>query len=306
MIFLMTDSQGRQGGSSAVEAVGASGDGTCLTGPVLSSTTASVLISTASTATTSVANSASASISAPAPTKAAATGMSKGATVGFAIGALITVASLVTLGLFFLRKRRENAMTYRGDGSQPFTGLPSINNIHDADAGATNTSQYSYPNPFAPTSTASLPMAPDASEFKPYLAHPPQGAMNLHPSAHPSNSVSSMASLPVPLDTEFNPYLLHPLPPAHIPQPQTPPNHYLDSSSYTDDEKSASSMTSTVRREATLPGEMSYKPTRFVLHTDLDDDIRENLEGVVDLPPQYTDRREARSDSASQKLQTSA
>jgi hypothetical protein len=257
----MTDSQGRQGGSSNIQIVEATGDNTCLTDAALSSTFAdtatSVITSTIPTTTTtsSTATNNSKSTTAPPPTtKALATHISVGAIAGSVIGGMITVAALVTLGLFCLRQRANHG-NYGEGGSRRFSRrLGSFDNLHDPGAGASNVHSYMYSTNSAQASTYTLTIPP--------------GAM------------------------EFNPYLLHPPPPVHTSPTRSSSSHHGDSPNDVDGETSVGSVTSTARRKAALAGETSYKPTRFVLHTDLDDSLRPNSDGVVELPPQYTDRRE--------------
>jgi hypothetical protein len=51
------------------------------------------------------------------------------------------------------------------------------------------------------------------------------------------------------------------------------------------------SMTST-QRKAAMAGVTGYAPSRFIVHTDAEDELPEpNGEGVVELPPQYSERR---------------
>jgi len=117
MIFLMVDSQGRQGGSSDVKTIGDTGDRTCLSGSSPSSTSA--LTSTLAPTSTSTSSRVSRPTSA-APTRTAtstssppaqashAARISLGVIAGAVVGALVAVAALVTLGLFFLRRRGSN------------------------------------------------------------------------------------------------------------------------------------------------------------------------------------------------------
>lgn len=50
--------------------------------------------------------------------------------------------------------------------------------------------------------------------------------------------------------------------------------------------------TLTSQRKAGLTGATAYKPSGFVVHIDADDDLPQpNDDGVVELPPQYSERR---------------
>lgn len=55
----------------------------------------------------------------------------------------------------------------------------------------------------------------------------------------------------------------------------------------------ASTTLTAAQRKAAMAGESNYKPpSRFILHTDIEDDLPPpNDDGVVELPPQYTERR---------------
>jgi hypothetical protein len=49
---------------------------------------------------------------------------------------------------------------------------------------------------------------------------------------------------------------------------------------------------STAQRKAAMAGVSAYKPSRFIVHTDVEDELPPpNQDGVVELPPQYSERR---------------
>jgi hypothetical protein len=50
------------------------------------------------------------------------------------------------------------------------------------------------------------------------------------------------------------------------------------------------------RRKAGLADVPAYKPSRFILHTDVEEAVPVEEEDIVELPPQYTDRRPPPSD----------
>jgi len=46
------------------------------------------------------------------------------------------------------------------------------------------------------------------------------------------------------------------------------------------------------QRKAAVAGVKAYQPSRFIVHTDVDDVLpRPNDDGVIELPPQYSERR---------------
>ena len=50
-------------------------------------------------------------------------------------------------------------------------------------------------------------------------------------------------------------------------------------------------MSSSGRRKAAMAGMSSYQPTRFIVHTDAEDNVPEVEPDVVELPPQYSVRQ---------------
>lgn len=58
---------------------------------------------------------------------------------------------------------------------------------------------------------------------------------------------------------------------------------------------SSESSISAAQRKANMAGVSSYKPSRFILHTDIEDTVPPETEEVVELPPQYTERRKGPS-----------
>jgi hypothetical protein len=50
------------------------------------------------------------------------------------------------------------------------------------------------------------------------------------------------------------------------------------------------------RHKAAMAGVSGYKPSRFILHTDVDEVVPDEEQDIVELPPQYTDRRQSLND----------
>ncbi|KAK7059029.1 hypothetical protein VNI00_001653 [Paramarasmius palmivorus] len=100
MVFVMADGQFRQGGSSDVRIVGASDDRSCIDSNSPSSTFVPTATSTGTNPTSTESDT-----SAPSSSDTSSTPI--GAVAGTVLGALVFLAVFVTLGLFFLRRRRD-------------------------------------------------------------------------------------------------------------------------------------------------------------------------------------------------------
>ncbi|KAK0478225.1 hypothetical protein IW261DRAFT_212181 [Armillaria novae-zelandiae] len=105
IIFAMVDSQGRQGGSSDVKTVGTSTDQSCIDDSSPSSTAAPS--STSPTASSTTVTSAAAS-----ETTSSSSGTPIGAIAGTVLGGLVFLAAVITLALFFLRRKRDREHRY--------------------------------------------------------------------------------------------------------------------------------------------------------------------------------------------------
>jgi len=165
MIFFMTDSQGRQGGSSDLRSVGASDDSSCLDNSSPSTTT------DAPTPTqTSALPSSSIATSAPVPLSAASI-------AGAIIGSVLFLAVTITLALFFLKrtpsKESKTPIPPRVDLTDGGTHEPSFGypTNHRMDSGSYpghfSSSDFKYPASEAsfsdPTSPALYPPQPHHS-----------------------------------------------------------------------------------------------------------------------------------------------
>lgn len=256
IIFMMTDAQGRSGGSSDIELVALSNDNSCLNGNYPSSTATAAPSSTAMTSTTTT------STATPTQTSSSSSGVSIGAIAGTAAGVVVAVAALVTLALFCIKKRRGNRSPYGHQTARSSRHLASI----DLDP-ATDNFQHApiYPFPYQTDSVSRLappivPASATASSFH-------QDTASFH--QEPYNSL-----------------------------PVTPASQVQHSrmSSNTESfagfgEAASSSMSSGARRKAAMAGVTGYQPpARFIVHTDAEDIVPENSE-LVELPPQYTERR---------------
>ena len=279
MIFSMQDAQGRQGGTSDIRVVGLSDDSSCLNNRSPSSTPGAP----SPTSSGSTSTSGSSHPAAPPPH-----GISIASIAGTVIGALLFLAIVITLVLFFLRKKLDSRtsgnirgfirtppeseidLTY-DPGQAPVVTPYSVRQNHDPGLA---------PHPYYPNTHPSF-----ANTFQaPHLAshyqtpsqyqHPDSEAFrspsHLAPGYLSENAVSDSSGLSLPR-TEFEPI------------PQTTPGQSASAS--------RNSM-STSRRKSAMTGVSAYKPSRFVVHTDAEDELPQpNDDGVVELPPQYSERR---------------
>ncbi|KAG2159791.1 uncharacterized protein EDB93DRAFT_1074314 [Suillus bovinus] len=249
LVFVMTDSQGRQGGSSDLETVALSNNATCLSSNSPSST-ASVPSST--TASTSAVVSPTSDQSTPSSSNTVTIASA-------AIGCVVALAALISLGMFLLRKRRASRSPYVMSSSNRHSRrLPSMDLDHEGN-------RYGHVPPIYPF---------------PYQA---DSVSRLAPPIHPT----AQSHLTSPSTGNFA------LSDPHIPSNQTQHSRQISApDSFAGYGDGGTSMTSTGRRKAAMAGQTAYKPsTRFILHTDVED-VLPNEDGVVELPPQYSEHRQ--------------
>ncbi|KAF9015092.1 hypothetical protein BDQ17DRAFT_1340471 [Cyathus striatus] len=323
-MFVMTDSEGRQGGSSDVKIVGISDDSSCLDASSPSSTSA-LPASTTSKSSSTFSDSTSTTSSSPSEstTDAASNGnISIGAIAGTVIGALLFLAVVITLGLFCLRKRREgdghSSRAGRAEGGSTggaFGGQHSrMQSELDLTSGPHNHTMHPYGGmdvnstaAFAPGydqynhSNAGLPYDSD-----PFSDNPPSqyNSSQYAPSQYDRQSqyttsryppsTPHLAAYPPPPrtirsegeDDPFNPF---------VPSQTTSATGIIepfDQFEQPAGNTSSRDSMSTAQRKAAMAGNTAYKPSRFILHTDLEDVVPSEIEEeVVELPPQYSERR---------------
>ncbi|KAJ7244729.1 hypothetical protein B0H12DRAFT_1128519 [Mycena haematopus] len=183
-----------------------------------------------------------------------------GAIAGSVLGALVFLAVLITLGLFFLRQRQEKKARMAGGNefrrSRPLN--PSeLDLAYDAQPNLTSSSFMSAST--TPTSSSAF-----------HQVSPFQGA----PSHYQPHS-QYLATLPES-ENPFDP-------------PAQSTSHGADIEPFLE---RGSDVTSAGQRKSGMAGFTGYKPSRYVLHTDAEDeDLVPNEDGVVELPPQYSATR---------------
>lgn len=273
MIFFMTDSAGRQGGATDVLVVGRSDTTNCLNNSSLSTTASATPSQTASTPPTNN----------PDPGKP-----SVAAITGAVVGVLILLGALVAVGIFFFRRRqngsggsgaiispfrsRRNRHSQRvrsdfdlmGDKTDPFTGASNGPASARHPDPRTNLPPGHEPSPFM---LSPLP-PPSAGYYDGASRH--GDAQSIHSYYHDAHSSihESSSGRGGPVPESANPFN-----PTHTPQ-------------------SSTSMSAAQRKRA-MAGIPAYTaPSRFILHTDMEDTGPPEGEGdVVELPPQYSERR---------------
>ncbi|OCH96068.1 hypothetical protein OBBRIDRAFT_787521 [Obba rivulosa] len=282
VLFIMTDSKGRQGGSTQIDTVGMSDTSACLTGNYPTSVANPPSASTSSTSSASASSSSAASNSGSNSKDSSGT---SGATIaGAVIGSLLGIAVAASLVIFFMRKRRTRTGQYYDDeGVYAYRPTPTTNPvdlIHDSAGPAATPDPVIHPYPFTQPGMQETTVDP-ASTYR----------------------VSSSANL---LQSEAGSQ--------YAPgSPMYPPSAHYDATSPSrhsthregasvvsgpsrgmtmDDAATMSwqsqSMTSGARSKAAMAGIPAYQaPPRFILHTDAEDVVPE----VIELPPQYSERR---------------
>jgi hypothetical protein len=249
IMFLMFDSQGRNGGSSDVRTVSTSDDTSCINNDSAHTTAQPTSTGTAPTSTSS----------------SDSTGTPIGAIAGTVIGGLIFLAVVVTLSLFFLKKRNEKKNGWSGSGPWSFGGKRQ-SRMHSV-VDLTDTSGSFYP----PPATAVTP-----STGYPYSTHRSNGSDPFRDEDGPHHE-SSLSGVDQSA-SEVSPF--------------------------TQRQSVHSTTTSAAQRKAAMAGVSRYGTSRFVVHTDLEDvEPPMNDNGVVELPPQYSERRGQASTTVSSSSQ---
>ncbi|KAG6862379.1 hypothetical protein C0995_011819 [Termitomyces sp. Mi166 len=313
LLFTMVDAKGRNGGTSDIKIVGITDDATCLN-PSSPSSTASV---TSTSAPSTVPNSQTPSATAsPSTTPETEHKTSIAAIAGTVIGGLVFLAVAVTLGLFFLRKRRDN------NNNNKRSRNTDLDLTYDPDPAAHTYGNYPYSSA-ADASGASAPPLPPAPGGGGYDANPftdntgpqqPYQQAGYAPSIYASSQYPNLSQYQAYSDNHPSSLYQQPsqyqpsqysLLPSHSQQRSfgseaDPFNPYTLTSNVPsviqpfDVSDTASTTMSSAQRKAAMAGVSAYKPSRFIVHTDVEDELPPpNQDGIVELPPQYSERRGA-------------
>ena len=266
----MTDAQWGQGGSSDIRVVGVSDDSSCLDNSSPSSTLAPP----------PTPSSSKPSSGPSAPPTAPPHGISIAAIAGTVIASLVFLAVIITLGLFFFRKKLPqssgNVRRLPGTLESEIDLSRSFDSRQPPVITPYNVPQ-SYDRPYPSNANPGPSLNPNPFQDPPSqpITHYQMPSQYLRPGALQSPSEHYP---PVSGYTPQNPVtdsLAHPLHRTDfepIPPQSTP-------------------STSTPQRKASMAGAKAYQPSRFIVHTDADDLPRPNVDGVIELPPQYSERR---------------
>lgn len=296
-----------------MKVVGVSDDKTCLNAD--SPTSLAVIPSaTASSSTSSSGAAGSPTPGSGKPTNGSANeagGSSSKSNTGVIIGgvlaALFGIAAIIALVLFFLRRRKNrSAQFYDNDGYGYRPRRGGRMNSMDLDAPAVledgQPAPVVNPYPYTPSSIAQSQHAGGA------VSH--AGSASVH-ELLPRGSQYTASQYPgsqypgsqYDAQTQYS---------AHLSNPYSAPSE----SSYSQHQRGpsgsdvggamsavggamsmrsgdTSSMTSSARRKAAMAGIPSVPkpPTRYIVHTDLEEELPEEEPEVVELPPQYSERR---------------
>ncbi|THV07711.1 hypothetical protein K435DRAFT_959773 [Dendrothele bispora CBS 962.96] len=258
LLFLMMDAQGRPGGSSDVRTVSSSDDTSCINGNSPSSTAQPTASSTST-------NSPGAS---PSESSSSSNKTPIGAIAGTVIGALVFLAVAITLGLFFLRRRQSR------DHPEQRVQRHSRRMRSEVDLLATGPPPDPYPySPYAGTMTPAI-NTPATQTFPSYNGSQP---------SDPFGSDAFSRSSVITSHTQ------------HTQQPMSLSDHTTAShgmSPFTAGDSRSSQYSTPGQRKAAMAGVSNHKPSRYVMHTDMEDTpaVPEEDE-VIELPPQYSERR---------------
>jgi hypothetical protein len=280
-MFIMNDAQGRKGGSSDVKLVGITDDQTCLN--TNSPTSLSIVPSATSSASPSHSATPGSSTDPSSSQPAGNTTASKsntGTIIGGVLAGVGAVAVIAVLALFLLRRRRrQRSPTFYDDGYGYRPRRSGRLEHVDLDAPAImddgQPAPVISPYPFISPNTHSSPGSVAGSHAVSGSVHP----------LLPRNPVS-----PFDNATEYT----GPLSDPHGIPPDSRSSRHRRSESDGQGAMSTSdgtSMTSSARRKAAQAGRTSYKPTRFIVHTDLEEAVPQDEGDIVELPPQYSERR---------------
>lgn len=232
IIFLMIDSQGRQGGSSDLWTVGVSDDLSCINSNSPSSTMLGSPTSTGASPTSTSDNDNDNDKSST----------SIAAIAGTVVGGLVFLAVAITMGLFFLKRRKDARSHSRWDDGTDFR-CHSERLHSDID-----------------------PVGPLSEQYTPasHVTNPFSSPSELDISSRAHGTSLSYDTLPRSA-TDISPFTAQDAPPSII---------------------------SAAQRKAAMAGSSSYKPSRFIVHTDAEDiPPPEEQEEVVELPPVYSERK---------------
>ncbi|EIW86786.1 hypothetical protein CONPUDRAFT_79019 [Coniophora puteana RWD-64-598 SS2] len=253
VIFSVTDAKGGSGGSSDAVQVQQSNDQSCLNGNSPTSTAVGQPSSTSGGSGQSGSSNSSVA-----------------AIAGAVVGCLVGLAAIVSLALFFIKRRKATRSPY-GAGTRTHR-IDSVDLDHDASTSGPVPAIYPYP--YHSDSASHLGAATD------YRDH------------SPTSNASAASADP------FNP---PPPSPQQSSARRTSDGYgaYVDATSASG-RSSHGPRSSASRKAAMANSGGSRQAARYILHTDMDDIAEPDEHGVVELPPQYTERRQPSGSTGAQ------
>jgi hypothetical protein len=263
MIFSMTDAQGGQGGSSDIRVVGVSDDSSCLDNSSPSSSPA------ASSPTPSSSNPAPGPST---PPTAPPHDVSIAAIAGTVIGSILFLAVIITLGLFFFRKKLP----------QPSGNVRRLPGTLESEIDLAFDSQH------PPVVT---PYSVPQSYDRPYSSNADPSPFDANPFQDPPSQPVTHYQMPSQYfrrDTLQSSSQHYPPVSGYTPQNPLTSSPSLSRTEFELIPPQSTPLTPTPQQKAAMA---AYRPSRFIVHTDADDLPRPNGDGVIELPPQYTERR---------------
>lgn len=306
MVFIITDSLGRGGGTSDVGTVSESSNAACLNEQSPHSTASSATSMTA----TPTATSQSSPTTAAQSTKS---GVNTGVVAGIAIGVVVILLLGILLTVVLVRRRKHHEQnTEYANASQigQFQNAPVSSNPSHMTSVAPTSYHGSHPSADFVSHASSSPYSP-YSTLRPGALWPPHSTPSTYDyqqSVYQSPATASVAT--VGHSSRVTSI-------AMLPNPHPQRTSYYDSSSYRSQPEASSSTAHLVNPPQQPPPEVplgnnslpfkvppSQAPVRLVLHTDVDDPGEPVEEPVEELPPQYSDRRTALPQQPSSGKQT--
>ncbi len=295
MVFIITDSLGRGGGTSDLETVAESSNAACLNEQSPHSTASSATQMSATQTATSQS-------SATANPQSAKSGVNAGVIAGIVVGVAAVLLLGILLAVFLVRRRdRHKQSSEYGSASQvvQFQNAPfSINASNMASVVPTpyQGSQQSadFSNHAYPYSSPSTQRRLSQSHSSPSGYDYQQGAYQYLTSLSASDShsarVTSMLPNPHSQSQRASRSDFRYLGSQSDSSSSTASGYLLNPSTNTDPRQPPPEMPAGNNSVSKAPP--SQSKTRLILHTDVEDPVEPVEERVLELPPQYSDRRD--------------